>query len=469
LAIVLLAALAALVAALAVCAVVVARSGETRVAWLGGALVCLGAVEGLALWSVRERALLLDPSGATALFALAGNLLALLGVLAVGRMLRELERAEALHWDGMEGVRGLTELASRRGVSLLDKLPILLEIGCERLGLEIGMASRVRGERYEVLAIHAPDDHPVAAGAVFGLADTHCQRTLASERPVAIARSADAHWAPHPARAAFRFEAYLATVIRVAGEPFGTLVFGSSEPRVERFTATHKDLLVLMAQWIGSELEREELRERPAAPARPQRGVSRRRDAGARAAAGLDLSRALARLEKRIRRAAGSQVEVLLKPARALPAARALPIPLEQLVLSLVRKAVEAMPEGGRLVVSTAQREPRETAPGMLPTVAPNRYVTLCVRETGGQVDADALSRLFEREPDPGDGDAAAPGLLSLAVLYRMLQRVGGDLSVELEPGRGSTFTVFLPLAETQETQAGVDSAGAPSGPPPLH
>jgi signal transduction histidine kinase len=286
---------------------------------------------------------------------------------------------------------------------------------------------------------------------------------------VAIERAADAHWTPHPARAAFRFEAYLATAVRVAGEPFGTLVFGSSEPRADRFTATHKDLLVLMAQWSGSEIERERLREQPTPPARAQRGVARRRDPGAGAAPGLDLSRALTRLEKRIRRAAGPRVEVLLKPAHGLPAVRALPLPVEQLVLSLVRKAVEAMPDGGRLVVSTAQREPRESAPGMLPPVAPSRYVTLCVRETGGRVDGDALSRIFEREPAAGDGDAAAPGLLSLAVLYRMLQRVGGDLSVELEPGRGSTFTVFLPLAETQETQAGVDSAGAPSGPPPLH
>ena len=96
-------------------------------------------------------------------------------------------------------------------------------------------------------------------GAGFALGGTKCRNTLEAERPVAIARAADAHWVDHPARAAFRFEAYLAATIQVGEEPFGTLVFASLDPRRERFTATHKDLIVLMAQWIGSELEREDL------------------------------------------------------------------------------------------------------------------------------------------------------------------------------------------------------------------
>jgi signal transduction histidine kinase len=90
--------------------------------------------------------------------------------------------------------------------------------------------------------------------------------------------------------------------------------------------------------------------------------------------------------------------------------------------------------------------------------VAPDRYVTVSISETSGAVDADALARVFDREEQAKapkampDGDGGLP----LSTVYRMLQRAGGDLSVEVEPGQRSTFTVFLPLAgeATQRPQA---------------
>jgi signal transduction histidine kinase len=77
--------------------------------------------------------------------------------------------------------------------------------------------------------------------------------------------------------------------------------------------------------------------------------------------------------------------------------------------------------------------------------------VTISLSETSGAVDADALARVFDHEERPAEKPGALPdaaGQLPLSTVYRMLQRAGGDLSVEVEPGQGSTFTVFLPLAE---------------------
>ena len=102
---------------------------------------------------------------------------------------------------------------------------------------------------------------------------------------------------------------------------------------------------------------------------------------------------------------------------------------------------------GGRLGLKTANLEVAGAEPGVCPAVEPNHYVTLSVSDTGGGLGADSLSRVFEPSrqatgPDgkPGDGDRLSP-----SAVYGILQRCGGDLSVEAEPGRGTTFTLFLP------------------------
>jgi GAF domain-containing protein len=442
---------------LAASVVLFARTGEVRIGLLAGLLAALGVPQALALWQAGWSApLAVDLATASASAGLLASLLGLLTVLAMGRTLRELERAETLHWESMEGVRGITELASRRSMSVEEKLPLLLEMGCERLDLEIGLVSRARGERYEVMALHAPEDFPVSAGAVFELADAPCAQTLVSERPVARSRS-DAS-----PRGALPFESYLGARIRVGEEVFGSLAFASLEARRERFQASHKDLVALMAQWIGTELERADLagaqrrvppRSGPAGSS--GHGVRSRRPA---AAGGVVLNEVVERLEKRIRRAAGPTVEVVFELEPGLEAAGELRIPLEAIVLALVRKAAESVDEGGVVVVSTANHEfSRE--PGVMPALEPDRYVTLSVRETSGRVDADVLSRDFDVPTHP-------EARISLPSVYRMLQRVGGDLSVEVEPGRGSTFTLFLPREKRPVRAAGLPPVAAP---PPGH
>ena len=457
--------------------IVLGRSGESRVALLTGVLGLLGAQQALALWRSSHTPLGLDLTTGIAAAGLAASLFGFFAVIAVGRILRELDNAETLHWESMEGIRGLNELTTRRGIGIEEKLPALLEMGCERFGLEVGLISRVRGERYEVLAIHAPDDFPVAGGAVFALSETHCRNTLEADRPVAVTRAADTHWVDHPAHADFRFEAYLAAAIHVGEEPFGTLVFASLDPRRERFTATHKDLILLMAQWIGSGLEREDLlraRSQASSPPGPSPPAPRPlpvRRHGAPATPALQLNAALERLEKRMGRVAGPRVEVVLELAPDLRPARALRLPLDAILLSLVNKAAEAMPEGGRLTIATDNHEIARHEPDVLPAVAPDRYVTISLSETSGAVDADALARVFDREERQAEKPEALPdavGRLPLSTVYRMLQRAGGDLSVEVEPGQGSTFTVFLPLAEEATHRPQVPSPNLEPAAPPV-
>jgi len=435
------------------------RSGEVRAGVLSAVLALLVVHRALTLWQEPARPLGLDPATAADGAYLLSSLLCLFVVAALWRTLGERDRIESLHWDAMEGVRALGELGGSRSADFDANLARLLEIGCTCFGVEVGVVSRAGGTRYEVMAIRAPASLPVAKGSVFPLEETCCAGVLDAARPVALGgRGA------RPAPNAFRFQAYLGTAVPVADGVYGTLCFASLGPRKAAFTATDKDLLRMMAQWLGTELER---RERTGSPARrsarpggssERSGPARRR--GIAAARKVDLNHVLGRVRRQLELAAGPRIELDLRAAPDLHAAQGHHLPLDAIVLSLVRNAVDAMPEGGKLTLETANLEVGAGEPGVVPALVPNRYVTLTVRDTGSALDAGALARVFE-SPAPG---AEAEGRLPLATVYRLLQRCGGDLSVSVEPGRGTDFTLFLPLADAVAELAPAPGPGpAPS------
>jgi signal transduction histidine kinase len=124
------------------------------------------------------------------------------------------------------------------------------------------------------------------------------------------------------------------------------------------------------------------------------------------------------------------------------------------------------MPEGGELVIESANLEIAGDESGQMPAVAPDRYVTISFRDSGAEPDADALTRLFDQAPNAEQPSGS--GRLPLSTVYRVLQICGGDLSVKVEPGRGSTFTVFLPRAREQvRAPRKADPALAPAMPSP--
>jgi Histidine kinase-, DNA gyrase B-, and HSP90-like ATPase/GAF domain len=450
----------ALLAGLVAAVVLLLRTGEIRAGVLAAVLALLVVHPALTLWQEPARPLGLDAATTADGAYLLASLLCLFVVVALWRTLSERDRIESLHWDAMEGVRALGDLGGSRSADFDASLSRLLEIGCSCFGVEVGVASRVRGKRYEVIAIRAPESFPVSKGSVFPLEETCCAVALGAERPVALSGPG-----VRPAPNAFRFQAYLGTEIPLADGFYGTLCFASLAPRKAAFTATDKDLLRVMAQWLGRELER---RERGRAPARrlarsggsERSGPARRREIPAPRS--VDLNDVLGRVKRQLELTAGPRIELDLRAAPDLRAAQDHHLPLDAIVLSLVRNAVDAMPEGGKLTLETANLEVGAGEPGVVPAVEPNRYVTLTVRDTGSSLDAGALARAFEPPPP----DAEGSGRLALAEVYRLLQRCGGDLSVNVEPGRGTDFTVFLPLADARPAPAPASSpAPAPSPP----
>ncbi len=469
----LLLSIALYLAALAGYTVLWNRSGETRVGLFGALFLLIAIHQSVTAWTSWNDPLGWNIASLERLLGLAVGALGVLTVVALWRTLAERERAEKLHWDSMETVRIIDELNENDSMSFDAKIAKLLEMGAARFALPVAMVARVREGRYEVVAIHAPEDFPVIPGAVFPLEETVCKNIVDSDRPIGIEQIPESDAVGSRERAAFGFGAYLGAAIRVDGTTYGTLSFASFEPRTDRFSGTEKDLIRLMAQCVGTEIARRDGAkasvEGPAltalahAPAvAHQARVDEPEAAASNETASLprnrsdqyvgrviDPNRILQRIGNELRTLAGDSVNFEMKLDPSLGFAAAQNVPLKAIARTLVMNARDAMPEGGELVIESANLEIAGGESGQMQAVAPDRYVTISFRDSGAEPDADALARLFDQAP-PDVEQPNGQRRLPLSTVYRVLQICGGDLSVKVEPGRGSTFTVFLPRAREQ-------------------
>lgn len=167
----------------------------------------------------------------------------------------ERRRAEASLRQSESALRALHAITTARNLDFDAKVRALLVMGCERLGLPVGLLSHVEGDRYEVVQAVTPDNS-IARGQVFELGQTYCVETLRTDAVVGFEHAALSEWLNHPAYRFCRLEAYLGVRIEAGGQAYGTLNFMSPEPRKVRFTETDKGMLKLMAQWVGSVIER---------------------------------------------------------------------------------------------------------------------------------------------------------------------------------------------------------------------
>lgn len=181
-------------------------------------------------------------------------------VLAVASDITELKQVEQELRESEAAIRALYQVTASGKLSFSDRVKQMLEMGCRRFNLEIGILAEIQGNNYQVRAVQAPQNQ-ISPGAVFDLKQTYCQETLKSEEPVYFESAADSEWRKHPAYQAFRLEAYLGTRIIVGKKIFGTLNFSSPNKHNRCFRSVDKELLKLMAQWIGDELERQATQE----------------------------------------------------------------------------------------------------------------------------------------------------------------------------------------------------------------
>jgi two-component system, cell cycle sensor histidine kinase and response regulator CckA len=176
----------------------------------------------------------------------------------------------------------------------------------------------------------------------------------------------------------------------------------------------------------------------------------------------LDLNAVVTETGKMLQRLIGEDIALVTTLDPALGRVNADPGQLEQVILNLAVNARDAMPEGGRLTLETANVELGEADAHRQVGVIPGRYVRLTVRDTGIGIDAATQSHLFEpffttKELGKGTG-------LGLATVYGIVTQSGGHIEVDSTPGRGTTFRVYLPQFE--EGLEAVEPAAASPTPP---
>ncbi|HTA41061.1 MAG TPA: response regulator [Bryobacteraceae bacterium] len=156
----------------------------------------------------------------------------------------------------------------------------------------------------------------------------------------------------------------------------------------------------------------------------------------------INLNTVLGGMERLLRRLLGEDLDLVIARDEALGLVKADPGQMEQVIMNLAVNARDAMPEGGRLTIRTANADLGE-GEAAEHGIAPGPYVMLSVSDTGAGMDKETVARVFEpffTTKEPGEGTG-----LGLAMVYGIVKQSGGDIRVLTAPGRGTTFKLYLP------------------------
>ena len=158
----------------------------------------------------------------------------------------------------------------------------------------------------------------------------------------------------------------------------------------------------------------------------------------------LDVNALVRNLEGMLSRMLGEDVELVMRLQSTPAMVQADPGQLEQVLLNLAVNSRDAMPEGGRLEVETAEVELDDHYTAVHAPMEPGWYVLLSVSDTGQGMSDEVKAHAFEpfyttKEAGKGTG-------LGLATVYGIVKQSGGFVWLYSEPGRGTSFKIFLPM-----------------------
>jgi two-component system cell cycle sensor histidine kinase/response regulator CckA len=158
----------------------------------------------------------------------------------------------------------------------------------------------------------------------------------------------------------------------------------------------------------------------------------------------VDLNALVQEMGRMLRRVLGEDIDIVTAPGADLGLVRADPGQLEQVILNLAVNARDAMPAGGALTIETGRMAitPGRELPGTR-GVPPGDYIVLRVGDTGVGISREVQTKIFEpffTTKPVGEGTG-----LGLSTVYGIVQQSNGVITVDSEPGSGTSFRIFLP------------------------
>jgi PAS domain S-box-containing protein len=164
----------------------------------------------------------------------------------------------------------------------------------------------------------------------------------------------------------------------------------------------------------------------------------------------LDVSIVLNGVARMLARLLTENIELRIEIAPGLSRVKADQSQLEQALVNLAVNARDAMPNGGTLTIQATSAHFDEAQSWRHCSVQPGAYVMLGVTDTGTGMDSETQARIFEpffTTKGPGKGTG-----LGLPMVYGVIKQSGGAISVYSEPGKGTTFKIYLPQCAADAT-----------------
>jgi PAS domain S-box-containing protein len=174
----------------------------------------------------------------------------------------------------------------------------------------------------------------------------------------------------------------------------------------------------------------------------------------------LDLNGVVTENLKMLTRMIGEDIDLVMVPATALGAVRADAGQIEQVIMNLAVNARDAMPSGGKLTIETSNISLDEEYSRFHAPLKPGDYVMLAISDTGMGMDSETQSHIFEpfftTKGPKGTG-------LGLSTVYGIVKQSGGYIWVYSEPGKGTTFKIYLPRVAERVEAAQVVAPAEPA------
>ena len=179
----------------------------------------------------------------------------ILGAVSADVDISAQQEAEDALRQSEERLHALYNTTSRQELTFAEKTEALLEMGRAQFGLEIGVLACIEDESYKVIQAASPGDC-LPCGLTLPVSTTYCQEALLHADAVSFEHAGETERRGTEAYQLSGLEAYIGTPVRVDGAVWGGLCFAGKQPHPRLFTSGDRELVRLMAQWIGGEIAR---------------------------------------------------------------------------------------------------------------------------------------------------------------------------------------------------------------------